>query len=76
MVAKSGWPCHRAEAGKFGTIKFYEIIVFRMFIGEGFQYFRRIIVGIFCFLIAKLGDALQILLGSACHKHTPLFKNL
>ena len=43
--------------GKFRTVKFYKIIISRMFIHKSFQYFRRIIVRITDILISKQGYA-------------------
>ena len=51
--------CHWAQAGKFRTVEFYEIIIVWMFVWECFQYFRCIIAGLYCFLTTQLGHSLQ-----------------
>ncbi len=45
--------CHWAQAGKFGTVKFYEIIVVRVFVWEGFQHFRCVVTFVYGVLVAQ-----------------------
>lgn len=49
----------RAQAGKFGTVEFDEIIPVCMFIGNSFQQCRIVIVGILGILAAQLFQLVQ-----------------
>lgn len=56
---KIGLPCLRAETGKFGTIKFDEIVAVFVFIGNSFQIVGVIVVFVAGVLIAQEGQLIQ-----------------
>lgn len=46
----------RTERGEFGAVEFYEIVVVRMLVFEGFKHFGRIVAFISCCFVSKQGE--------------------